>query len=198
LRTCSIIAIALGLAGSSAFSATLNPPNPLSLSEVGNTNHGIEFTTLDDSTLTSFIYNCQGDADTVELTTGTGTVLDMTSIPANGGTNPSAFTASVNWSLLSGNVYRLIGTTPSNGLFGGASYPVSDADISVTSGIFSSSQTSSFWSDFSEITTTSTSNVPEGYLAVPTLAALLSMLAVKRGLRFHRALLTRMARFNRS
>lgn len=183
MRTCSICAIGLWLIGSQCFGATLNPPNSLSFSETGNFNHGIQFIALDDSTITSFIYNYQGNADSVELTTVAGTILDMISIPDNGGTNPSGFTASVNWSLLSGTTYRLIGTTTSNGLFGFASYSVSDADISVTSGIFSSGQSSSFWGDFSGITTQASSDVPEGYLAVPTLAALAGMLFVRRGLR---------------
>lgn len=183
MRTCSIGAIALWLIASQAFAATLNPPNSLSFNESGNLNHGIQFIALDDSTLTSFIYNYQGNADTVELTTVSGTILDMLAIPGNGGTNPSGYTASVNWSLLSGTTYRLIGTTTTNGLLGVASFPVSDADISATSGIFSSGQSASFWGDFSGITTQASSDVPEGYLAFPTLAALASMLFVRRRLR---------------
>lgn len=178
MRTPWSLAFVIGLMGSGAFAAVINPPNPLTFSELGNPNHGIQFTALDDSTLVSFIYNYQGNADTVELTTGTGMVLDMTSIPANGGVNPSAFTASVNWSLLTGNTYWLIGTTSSNGLFGAATFPQSDTDISVTNGIFSSGASSSFWGDFSEITTTS--SVPEEDLAVPVLAALAGMSFFKR------------------
>lgn len=188
MRVWAVGAMVLGWMASPVFATTLNPPNSLSFSEVGNSNHGIQFIALDESTITSFIYNYQGNADTVELTTVAGTILDMISIPANGGTNPSAFTAFVNWSLLSGTTYRLIGTTTSNGLLGGASYPVSDADISAISGIFSSSQSSSFWGDFSGITTEASSGVPEGYLALPTLAALAGMLLVRR----------RMARTSRS
>ena len=141
----------------------------------GNTNHGIAFTALRNSSLTSFVFNYQGLAGLVELTPAgsPGTLLFSIAVPATG-TDPSTFSPNVNWALTSGTNYWLIGTVTNNGRLSapGQTFPVADADISVTSGVLSS-VTGTTWADFTNITTT----VPEpgsGVLFAIGVAALVS------------------------
>jgi hypothetical protein len=136
--------------------------------------HGIQFTALTNSTLTGFVYNYQGAADLVELTTPLHTmVLDTLPIPATG-IDPSTFTASVSWALTAGNTYWLLGTTMANGRYTSfAGFPVTDSDISVTAGIFSD-QMPPDWGDFTNITTGARapgSGVPEPDTATLLMAA---------------------------
>jgi hypothetical protein len=75
-------------------------------------------------------------------------------------------TVNVNWALTASQTYWLLQTIGApmqdNGrfaFFGG--FPVSDADISVTSGVFTNSPNSGAWGGFNDITTAGTAAVPE-------------------------------------
>lgn len=145
---------------------------------------GIEFTALDNSTLTSFDFTEQGSADTVELTTpDLGSVLDSIAVPSTG-TNPSTFNpTSLSWSLVSGDTYWLVGVDESNGTFvsSGFTFPDADSDISVTTSEFADGGdvTNSLWADFTDIVTTTTA-VPEPGAAA-LVAAGIAMIALVRG-----------------
>jgi hypothetical protein len=145
----------------------------------GNTNSGIAFNALTNSTLTGFVFQNQGAADTVKLLAGDETtVLHTLSTPAAN----TSFTASgLSWSLTAGQSYFLVDVSlPSNAKFGAATFPVSDTDISVTSGIFSSVALTGFWGGFNNITTT-TAAVPE-----PSSFALLGVASVVTGVGYFR------------
>lgn len=128
----------------------------------GWTTTGIGFMALDNSTLTSFIYQNQGGPDTVVLTDASGNILDSINTPAG---TPS-YTASVDWALTSGNQYWLLQTVVSNELF--VSYGLalpSNSDIAITqsgtfdysiAGAVSNSQNwgvNEYWAAFNNITT---------------------------------------------
>jgi len=136
----------------------------------GWTTTGLGFTALDNSTLTSFTYQNQGQADTIILTDGLGNILQQVSTPAGNTSN----TVSVNWGLTSGNQYWLLQTTASNELYADYNSPLpSDADISITqsgtfdysiAGAVADSQgwgANEYWAAFNNITTSSASAVPE-------------------------------------
>jgi hypothetical protein len=125
----------------------------------GWSNNGLSFTALQDSTLTSFVYNNQGLADTVLLVDELGSILQSFSII--GGDTQQLI--NVSWSLLAGDTYGLLATQEfgNNGKWVSSSFPVSNADISVNGyaddGLGSVAGTS-FWFHFNEITTNA---VPE-------------------------------------
>lgn len=122
----------------------------LTTNETGQTNHGIDFTAVTNSTLTGFLYANQGKADTVKLTLANGAVLQTLSVGAG---NPTFTASGLNWSLTAGTGYRLLGFTPNNGRFVGFSFPASSSDLVVNSGVFSNAPHPSFWADFHNITT---------------------------------------------
>ena len=139
---------------------------------------GLGFTALTDSTLTSFIYQNQGAADTIVLTDGAGTILDSIGTPAGA---PS-YTVTVNWALTAGDDYFLLQTTVSNELYNSYELPLpSDSDIAITmSGTFAYSiadavsnaegwGSNEYWAAFNDITTGGV-RVPE-----PTALALLGV-----------------------
>lgn len=156
------------VAGSMASAAVI--PGPVLTSPgAGWTTTGLEFQALDNSTLTGFTYQNQGQADTIVLTDTAGTILQSISTPA--GTPTDA--VSVNWALTSGKSYWLLQTIASNELFSGYNLPLpSDADIAVIfSGTFdygipaavSNSQnwgSNELWAGFNNLTTVS-GTVPE-------------------------------------
>jgi hypothetical protein len=147
----------------------------------GYESSGIAFTALTNSTLTGFVFQNQGAADTIELLAADGTtVLQTLSTPAGN----TSFTASgLNWSLTAGQNYFLEDvSSPSNALYGAATFPVSGTDIKVTAGTFSFTTVpttrSDFWSGFNNITTVS---VPE-----PSSFALLGLAGVLTGTGYFR------------
>ena len=130
----------------------------LTVNGSGNTNHGIAFTALDNSILNSFVYNYQGLAGLITLTPAgsPGTVLFSVAVPSSGAV-PATFNPTVNWALTSGTSYWLLGTVMNNSRLTATAqtFPVADADISVTSGVLSGATTTT-WADFTNITTTAT------------------------------------------
>lgn len=151
-----------------------NIPGPaLSSPDGGYSFSGVGFTATVNSTLTSFTFQNQGQADTVVLVDSLGNVLDSVATPAG---TPSD-TVSVSWNLTSGTQYYLLQTTLNNSLFAdwGLAAPF-DTQIAMTdTGDFSQTSPSSanftfggaggfgtiFWVAFNNITTNSTATVPE-------------------------------------
>ena len=103
------IATALCLSGTSRADVIAGPDHlgvPAS-----NWVSGLEFQALTNGTLTSFIYQNQGNADTVVLTNSQGTILDTINTPQG----QTSYTANVNWSLIGGQTYWLLQDNVSGG-----------------------------------------------------------------------------------
>lgn len=128
--------------------------------EIGHINHGIRIHVLHDISLDSFVYNGQGQSDTVQLRlSGAGNpILQSAGIAAG----PTSTLVIAGWTLLGGLDYDLFGTTTSNGKFCEFTCaPNGNADISVSKGFFSNNNFSGYWADFSAITTSNIAAVPE-------------------------------------
>lgn len=128
---------------------------------------GIDFTVLVSSTLTSFTFENQGQADTVDLVNPSGAILDSVSIPAS---TPSD-TVTVDWSLTAGDRYYLLQTAYNNGLFANWGHAApSDAQIAlIDTGDFNLANSldcatfgiggqngyngDAYWADFTNLTT---------------------------------------------
>jgi len=126
---------------------------------------GLGFTATVNSTLTSFTFENQGLADTVDLVDPLGNILDSVTTPA---LVPS-YTATVSWSLTAGDQYYLLQTTLNNGVYANWNQAApSDTEIALTdTGDFSTNLVSAsfsigggsgvsgttFWADFNNITT---------------------------------------------
>ncbi len=95
---------------------------------IGWPNGGVRIKALKNTTLSSFVFNNQGSADTVNLTTTSGTVLQTVSVPASTPT----FTATVAWSLTSGTSYDLVVVSGSNGKWDNySSWPTSSTSLEI-------------------------------------------------------------------
>jgi hypothetical protein len=155
---------------------------PSAFSVVGGSDSlwGIQFTALDNSTLTGFDYNHRNPVPFGNPLTGTISVNDLTTSSTvytyNYGTNAAqdlAFSGLI-VSLTAGHDYQLVAT--STVLYGGndevyeyitpfgtaPAYPTADSDIRVTQGVFNNSpgfQENYAWGAFTNITTMSA--VPE-------------------------------------
>ena len=119
----------------------------LSITDAGYDISGIGFTANVNSTLTSFTFNNQGKADTIDLINSSGTVLDSVTTAAGTPTD----VISVNWSLTAGTQYYLLQTTSNNSKYGiwGVAAP-SDSQITLTdTGDFSTTSINpaNFYSD---------------------------------------------------
>ena len=161
--TSIIVAAALTAMGGAARADVIAGP-PLNIDVLGHTVSGLGFQALDNSTLTGFTFQNQGNADTVVLTDSVGNILDLISTPAS---TPSD-AVSVNWALTTGNTYYLLQTGGVNGLFGtfGSTLP-SDADIAIATtfngdgglnsipAAIANYDVGDYWGDFNNITTAS-------------------------------------------
>ena len=163
LRTMAVAAFTLTIA-----SAGVIVGPALTVNGSGNTNHGIAFTALGNSILTSFVDNNQGLAGLVTLTPAgsPGTVLFSVAFSATG-VSPSTFSPTVSWALTTGTNYWLLGNVTNNSRLSATAqtFPVADADISVTSGVLSSVITTT-WADFNNITTTTSTPEPSSWLLI--------------------------------
>ncbi len=111
---------------------------------------GLRIKALKNTTLTSFVVNNQGAADTVSLTTTTGTVLQTLSTPAS----DTTYTATVAWSLTAGTSYDLILAGGANGRFVTySSFPQSSTGLEVDDTVDQSQGLyTSFWFTFTSLT----------------------------------------------
>jgi hypothetical protein len=179
-----LVAVFVGVFGAcSAQASIIAGPSPINTFE-GYNFSGIGFVANLNSDLTSFTFENQGAADTVDLVDSLGDVLDSVAIPSG---TPSDVVG-VNWFLAAGTQYYLLQTTPSNGLytFWGQAAPA-DTEITMTdTGVFSTSLVSAafsfggggpnsgttYWSDFNNITTAQVSAPePASFLLVLPFAA---------------------------
>ncbi|HEY3967204.1 MAG TPA: PEP-CTERM sorting domain-containing protein [Planctomycetaceae bacterium] len=167
-------------------------PSPINLTGGGDSDWGIQFHVLQESTLTGFDFNQHPfNTDGTNSFTGTITVYDVTnpSTPTSvftvgygspsGTPNVISFTG-LNVALQAGDNYQLVAT--SNSLFGtnneafayvpAGTYPDSNSDISVTSGVYSGNTTgfsgTRQWYAFSNITTATVTPEPGSLLLLST------------------------------
>lgn len=128
----------------------------------GWTTTGLEFTALANTNLTSFVYQNQGQADTVVLTDTSGNVLQSLNTPGGN----TSYTANVNWGLTAGQSYWLLQTVASNELFAGYGLPLPSNttlqidqsgtfDYSIPAAVANSQGWGSneYWAAFNNITT---------------------------------------------
>ena len=134
----------------------LDAPGVIDLDVSGHSNNGIRFTALTDVTLDSATFINDGGADTLTLRQVGGGVLATVVIGAG---NPS-YDWTIGVGLSSGLQYELLGAGD-NGKFRFQGFPVSNAHISVTNGVFSNLLTTLFWGSFTHIQTTDRLAVPE-------------------------------------
>jgi hypothetical protein len=170
-----------------ASAAVINGPT-LNTNGGGWTTTGLGFTALTNSTLTGFVYQNQGAADTVVLTDAAGNVLDSVNTPSGTPSDP----VSVSWALSAGSTYWLLQTTISNELFAsyGGALP-SDTDISIVqSGTFAYNISDAvnnvngwganqYWAAFNDITTSSGA-IPEPTTWAFTIMGMFGLGAVLR------------------
>jgi len=108
--------------------ADVIPGPTLNIPGGGWTTTGLEFTALTNTTLTSFVYQNQGQADTVVLADTSGNVLQSLNTPAGN----NSYTASMNWGLTAGQSYWLLQTVVSNELYAGYGLPLpSNASLQI-------------------------------------------------------------------
>jgi hypothetical protein len=134
----------------------------------GHPNWGIQITAVQNVTLDSFVYHNLGEANTV-LLTDVGKTTTFFSIAVAAGNPDQLLTPG--WALTAGTSYWLLGegSLQSNGLFANfvGLFPVANAELSVDSGVFSTSGNPLAWGGFNNLTT---SVVPE-----PASAGLLAL-----------------------
>jgi uncharacterized protein (TIGR03382 family) len=165
------LATAIGLVLMSAgvaHAGVIAGPATLSQSSSGWQYSGVGFTANVNATLTSFTFENQGKADTVDLVNAAGTIFDSVAIPAGDVSD----TVSVSWSLTAGSQYYLLNSVLANAMWDHFNLPLpTDTEITMTdTGIFSTTLDTSgyathgneYWTAFLDITTSSSSSsVPE-------------------------------------
>ena len=185
-----VLAIFTGLLlPGTSIAATIAGPS-LDETVFGHLNSGIDFKALTNSTITSFVFVNQGNADVIVLEPANGGApLYSLSTPAG---EPS-YLANVSWNLHAGQSYWLLQTigvpTQNNGFFATlhtTQFPVKDADISVAGGVISNSFFNIYWADFNNITTAPTPVPEPSTFALAALGAL-GIGVFARGKRWRRA-----------
>lgn len=150
-----LLAVAFLLYIQTASSAIISGPT-LTENNTGWAGNGLSFNALQNSTLTSFVYNNQGLADTILLVDEDGVILESFNMAA-GSTQQLI---NVSWSLFAGNTYGLIVTQEfgDNGRWVSNSgfFPSSNADISING--YANNFTgqlvdTNWWFHFTDITT---------------------------------------------
>ncbi len=155
-------------------------PGPTLMTENNNDMYGtgLQFVALQDVTLTSFVYDNQGKADTIWLTDSIGSILHEYESPES----DTLHTIDVSWTLSQGVTYNLIAlhNFGTNGMVGEIDMPTGNEHILVYAGLHEYFQNESFqgeylplpedyWYDFTDITTEA-QQMPE-----PTTVTLLSI-----------------------
>ena len=192
------VAIAVVLSAGVAHAGVISGPSSLGVTETGYHYSGVGFTATVNATLTAFTFWNEGSADTVDLVTPTGTVLDSVATPS--GTSP--YTATVSWSLTAGTSYYLLQSTMNNGLYAAWNQAApSDSEIALTdTGDLSQNSPAAatfsygggggfgtqYWVDFTNITTSpaggSTTPEPASFTLVLPFAVAVLLRARRKGL----------------
>jgi len=119
---------------------------------------GMQLTALVDCTLVSFRFENQGGADTVELLSTGGTVLESVSVPAA----EPLFEPVVNWELTAGVTYRLVSVDDDNGMWEAyTTFPTVNTHIQVD-GVWSEDHGAlydDYWFSFRDLTTSTCGDV---------------------------------------
>jgi hypothetical protein len=115
----------------------------------GYPNAGLQIKADVNTTLTSFVVNNQGAADTVSLTDVSGNVLQTIPLPSGQPT----YIASVSWPLTAGTSYNLILAGASNGRWAAASFPATDGSLEVDGTWGDGVVQSTFWFTFTSLQT---------------------------------------------
>lgn len=150
----------------------------------GNSDWGIRFTALANGTLDGFDYHTQGFAGTIRLRNANdNSILHSYAHAALSTVSLS----NLGWALTANSVYDLVGIF--DGVNNGRqanfnvfpnTFPVSNADISVTSGIFSGNVFTAIWGSFNNIATNQIAAVPEPGSASVLAGVLIAGAAVRR------------------
>ena len=133
LTSCALIGVGVLFCWTSPVAAQCYDmflPGPAMTGDTGgHANTGLQLIPNKDISLTSFIFNNQGHADTVYLVrVSDGVVLYSKATPAGS----PAYTVNVDWDLLKGETYRLLATTLSNGRWTPfSSFPYSNYNLVV-------------------------------------------------------------------
>jgi hypothetical protein len=102
------------------------------------------------TSLTSFTMMNQGQADTINLTDASGTVLQTLSLPASTPT----FVATVNWPLTANVTYHLVSGLTNNGKWNSfTSWPVTGTSLSITSAWMSGAANPNYYLTFINLVT---------------------------------------------
>jgi len=156
------LAVCLSITTATAYADVIHGPT-LTEDMWGWFPHGLQITALADVTLDSFIYNNQGLADLVELRdTGGSTLYSYAVLGGN-----TAELVSAGWDLTAGTTYHLVASTDYNGRWADyTAYPTGNTELQVD-GVWAASHGvtqalyDDWWFDFTELTTSSSSAVPE-------------------------------------
>ncbi len=112
---------------------------------------GIEFTAVDFVSLTGFVFQNQGSADTIFLKNSNGDVLETYHSPED----DISHQANVDWTLTPGQTYTLVSHNPSNGVMGDFStFPLRNFNIRINGSYDSGNLNTNKWFSFKNITTT--------------------------------------------
>jgi hypothetical protein len=164
-NNCFLAAIAAAVVLPAVSEAAVIAGPTLTTDDRGYSVTGLSFQALDNSVLASVVFVNQGQADTVDLVSQTGIVLEAVNVPAS----DTAATVTFDRALTAGQTYFLLQTTDNNGVFAGPVPTQSDSDISITEqGIFQYSISDAietgvglpYYADFNDVTT-QVSSVPE-------------------------------------
>jgi hypothetical protein len=145
-----VLLAALGASTSQAQEVLAGPALPHQ--NAGWTYTGLQITALQDVTLDSFVFQTDGNNDTIELTLTDGTVLDSVPFTGDGGIKESS-TITAGWDLTAGTTYNLVSANDDNSYWNDYSFPVSNDDLTVDGGYGNGSLTTDYWFHFNDLTT---------------------------------------------
>jgi hypothetical protein len=112
---------------------------------------GLQITALSNTVLTSFVFNNQGLADTIQLQDNVGNVLFSYSVPAG---SPIALPVNVSWPLQAGLTYRLVSLDTANGRWVDyLSWPTTGTQLRVNGTWGNGSLQTLYWFTFTQLKT---------------------------------------------
>jgi len=127
----AMVALCLALAGAADVQAlTISGPT-LSKNLIAS-HAGLSITALQDVFLTSFVYQNQGQTDTINLYREDGPSLTLIETYSSPSGQTSYLVSGLSWAMEAGYTYRLLQETQSNGKWiEYTSYPTANSDIQV-------------------------------------------------------------------